>query len=185
MNLSKEQIKKIGLCAVFACIALYGYFSVLLGPLSLREDNAKKAMVKLEPQLKDAKTQLNRTRAIEEGDVNAPAARELLEVMNRSIPAGASVAWFPQRLSEFFKRQGIEKATYRLTTETPDPNLAGFKASTWSLDLPEVGFASLAVAIAGLENQEGLAQIKTIQIEAEPVNAEFQRARLILTTLVK
>lgn len=183
--MNKDQISKIFLGAILACLALYGYFGLLLGPLSTRESGAQSQIKKLEPQIKDAKSQINRTRAVESGDANAAAAHEIFEVMKASIPEGASVAWFPQRLSEFFKRQGIQKVTYRLSGEAQDSDISGFKNSSWEIDIPEVAFFPAAVAIAGLENQEGLLQITNLQIGTIPANPEVQRVKLTLSTIVK
>ena len=185
MKINKEQLQKIFLISLLAIGGLYCYFDMLLGPLARQEEAALKRIEELQPKIMEAKKQLNRTHSIEEGDQNVGRARQIMEVIKASIPEGASVAWFPSRLSDFFSRQGIKKPLYRLNSETPDADLPGYKDSFWSIEIPKIQFAALAIAIAGLENQEGLLQIRNLQIEATPIDVQFQRAQLTISTLVK
>ncbi|MEI6349575.1 MAG: hypothetical protein WCP06_00545 [Verrucomicrobiota bacterium] len=185
MKTNKEQIQKFFLIALLAFGGLYCYFDLLINPLEKRETAALKRMEELEPKIKEAKRQLNRTRAVEESDVNAVRARQILDVMKASIPAGASVAWLPPKLSEFFARQGVKRPLFRLNSETSDPDMPGYKASFWGIEIPKIEFAALAIAIAGLENQEGLLQIRNLQIDAVPLDVQFQRAQVTISTVVK
>jgi hypothetical protein len=186
MKLNKDNLQKIFLVVVLALAGVYFYFSEILGPLSVREAAAKDAISALEPKMKDAKTQINRTRSIEAGDSNAATAKEIFSVMKASIPDGPPVAWYQPRLSDFFKRQGIPKATCRWTSDAAEPDLPGYKNCFWTIDLPRIEFAALAATLARLENQEGLLQITNLQIEAMPMpDVQYQHAQLSVSTLVK
>ena len=165
----------------------YYYFSELLGPLSAHEAAIEKEIPTLENQLKEARIQINRTRSIEAADANAVSARECFAVMKSTIPEGSPLAWLPQRFSDYFKRQGIAKATFRFNAEAAEPDLPGYKNSVWTIDLPRVEFLPLGIAVAGLENQEGLLQITNVQVmTAGPASADpTQHAQLTVSTVVK
>ena len=185
MKFSKEQIQKAILAAVFVIGGLCYYALEMVGPLAKREAAAIKEIAALEPKIRDAKSKIARTNSIEAGDPNADAARKAYEVMRVKIPSGQPVAWFPTRLSEFFKKQGISKQNFRCNPEPAEPNFPGYKASSWNIEFPSVGFAPLGVALAGLENQEGLMQITHLQIDATAKDAENHHAQIVISTLVK
>ena len=186
MKLNKETVEKIGLGCILLFGGLYYYFNELLGPLSAHEAAILKELPALEGQIRDAKIQVNRTRSVESADPNAVAARECFDVMKVTIPDGSPLAWLPQRFSDFFKRQGIAKATFRLNAETPASDIPGYKNSFWAIDIPKVEYVPLAIAIAGLENQEGLLQITNLQILTTPLAGDqFQHAQLTTSTVVK
>jgi len=158
----------------------------MLGPLDAQETAALKQIPALEKQLADARIQINRTHAIESGDANAASARACFEVLKATIPEGSSLAWLPQRLSDLFKRQGVAKATFRFSPETPEPSVPGYKNSFWTIDIPEIDFVPLGTVIAALENQEGMLQIANIQIGTQSaLNEQQQHVQLFISTVVK
>lgn len=185
MKINKDLIQKALLGTMLGVGCLYYYFAELLGPLSTREVKATKEMANLEPQIQKAKTNINRSNAIESGDSNAAAARKAYEVMQAKIPTGDPIAWFPTKLTEFFRRQGIPKQSYRCNPETMEQIFPGYKVSSWVVELPSVDFASLGNSMAELENQEGLIQIENIQIDAAGKEPESHHAQLVISTLVK
>ncbi len=185
MNLTKEQLQKAALGVVLVLVALYAYFSMLLGPLGAREKRAQKAMDALAPKMKEANTQITRTRSIEAEDPFGAAAGIAREAMATRIPDGAAIVWLPQRLSEFFHSQGIKKITSKAEAEQDDLSLPGYRLSTWQVNIAEVEFVPFAAAIAAMENQEGLAQITSLRIETNAANVQFQNASLKFSTLVK
>ncbi len=181
MKLDKEQGKKVILSAILLCALLYCYFNLLLGPLAANEVRAEKTMKELRPQIAAAKLQIKQTQAIE---ARAPVASETLEQIKGMIPDGAPVAWFPPRMAEFFKRQGIDKTATRQTGEQAAPDLAGFKKLTWTIDLPKVEFVPLAIAIAGLENEEPLLEVTGVSI-GTGADPQYQHGSISVTTIVR
>src|SRR5438067_2323786 len=147
MKLGKEEIQKIVLGAILFAGLIYCYFAMLLGPLSTGQVKAQKAIATLEPQITDAKKQLHKPEAVKK---QAPAANAVIEQLKAGIPEGAPVAWFPPRMADFFKRQGIDKTLTRLTNEFPEKDLPGFRRLVWMIDVPKVEFAPLGIALAGL-----------------------------------
>src|SRR5258708_34015826 len=91
------------------------------------------------------------------------------------IPEGSPVAWFPTRMADFFKKLGIDKASTRMTGETGEKELPGFRRISWGVDLPKVDFVIFAQAIAALENDEPLLAITAMQVEASRTWAEWER----------
>ena len=184
MKFTKDQIQKASLTGIVSIGLLYYYCFQMMGPLSIREGSAINEIAILEPKIRDAKLKINRVKAIEGGDLNADLARRVYGVMQAKIPNGQPVAWLPTRLTEMFKKYGIVKPTFR---SLPDPAEAGFldfKTSIWMIDFPGMEFTRLGLALAGLENQEGLMQINNLQISntKEPGS---DHAQLTISTLVK
>ena len=181
MKFDKEESKKVILAALVLAAVLYCYFNMMLGPLSAREAGAEKAMEDLKPQLAAGRLQMAQTAAVE---AKAPAANETLDQIKAMIPDGAPVAWFPPRMVQFFKRQGIDKTSTRLNGEQADPNLPGFRKLLWTIDLPRVEFVPLAIAIEGLENEEPLLEITAVNIGTGD-DPQYQHGSLTVSTIVK
>jgi hypothetical protein len=181
-NLSKPEMEKLGLGAALFAVLLYAYFFMMLGPLNDKEKKARAAIGEMQPKIDEAKAQIEKTQALE---AKAPSAQKSLEQIKALIPEGAPVAWFPPRMQDFFKNQGIDKAATRLSNETTDKDLPGFRKITWSIDLPKVGFLALGRAVAELENKEPLLEITNLQIEAVKEDPELSHAVITVATIVK
>jgi hypothetical protein len=182
MKLGKDEIQKIFLAALLLGGVIYCYFTMLLGPLNRQEATANARIAELGPRLEEARKQIKRTQQLEQ---QAPESLAVLDSINSLIPEGAPIAWFPPKMAEFFKRQGVEKAAARLTNEEAEKDLAGYRRLIWTVDLPKVEFISLAIAIAGLENEEPLLEISNIQIESIPADVQFQHAMLSIGNVTK
>lgn len=182
MKFGKEEIQKIVLSGILLIGLLYCYFSMLLGPLTTSETKAEKAIKELEPQIAEAQKQIKKTEAVKK---QVPAANEVLDQLKATIPEGAPVAWFPPRMTEFFKQQGVDKSLTRLTNEFTEKDLPGFRRLVWSVDLPKVEFAALGIALAKLENEEPLLNVTNVSIEAVKEDPQYQHAILSVATLVK
>jgi len=181
MKLDSEQIKKIFAALLVLAFILYAYFAFLLGPLQKSQQDATAGIASLEPQIADAKKQIARTAGLEK---EAPQATAFLTDIKNSIPDGAPIAWFPPKMTEFFRSQGIEKCTTHLVSDGAD-SMPGFRRMVWSIDLPKVEFIPLGVAISHLENNEPLLNILNVTIDATREDAQYQHATLVLATLVK
>jgi hypothetical protein len=181
MKLEPEQIKKIALSVLLLIALLYGYFTYLLGPLQQSEKNATNGIATVIPQISDAKTQIAKTAELE---AKAPEATAFLTSLKNTIPDGAPIAWFPPKMTDFFRAHGIEKCTTRLVSEGGDA-MPGFRKLVWAIDVPKVEFVPLGMAISCLENDEPLLTILNVSIDATREDAQYQHATLILTTLVK
>ena len=182
MKLGKEQIQKIFLGLLLLIGLLYVYFALLLAPVSKNIASANASAASLEPQINDAKKQISKTAALEK---EAPAAIQTLDQLKSAIPEGAPVAWFPPRMAEFFKRQGIDKTVTRLTNELPEKDLPGFRRLVWAIDVPKVEFTPLGIALAGLENEEPLLQVTNVAIDTSKEDVQYQHATLTVATIVK
>lgn len=181
MKLGKDEIQKIALSSLLLIGLLYCYFALLLGPLSKREAQVKEDIKALTPQIDTAKKQIAHTASLEKEE---PANNVVLDQIKGLIPDGAPVAWFPPRIADFFKRQGIEKCSARLTNELPLKDVPGFRKLVWSIDVPKVGFIPLAIALSGLENEDPLLEISNLQVEANSTNPELQHVVLTANTIV-
>ena len=182
MKLSTEEIKKIGLSVLVLIVFFYCYKNMMLDQQTRREELAVKVIEDLEPKIKAAQEQIRRTADVEK---QAPADNETLEQINALIPSGDPITWFPPRMTEFFKRQGIEKCTVQAAGNSSDANLPGFRKSSWSIEIPKTEFTQLAIAVAGLENEEPLLEITNLHIEASTESFQFQHAILTVNTIIK
>lgn len=185
MKFNKDQVQKAVLLGMIGAGFIYYYCSEMLGPLSLRATRAASESADLEKKIGDAKPKIAHIAAVEAGDANAAAARQAYAAMQVGIPSGEPIAWFPTRLTEFFRKQGIPKQNFRCNPDPALPQFPGFKPSCWTIELPGVDFTTLGKALAALENQEGLIQITALQIEASPKEPDRHHAQLTVTTLVK
>lgn len=182
MKFTKEEIQKIILMALVLVGLLYVYFNVLIGGISENEGRKKKRMAALEPKIMEAKKQLRRTSQLE---TEAASVSESLDEVRGMIPEGAPVAWFPPKMAEYFKRQGVEKATTTLNSELPEAELEGFRRLSWTIGIPRVEFAKLGIAIAGLENEMPLLEVQRVQIGPIKEEPKYQSATLTVVTIVK
>ena len=181
MKLGKEEIQKIFLGVLLFIVLIYGYFEMLLGPLKKDRTRSEARITELNKKLSEAKGQIRR---VQELEAAVPAAEEGVQAVKAMIPQGAPVAWFPPRVAEQFNREGLDKAATRTTGETADKDLPGFRRMTWSIDLAKVEFIPFAQALADFENNEPLAEITSMQIEAGNEDVELQRAALNVRTTV-
>ncbi len=182
MKLGKEEIQKIALGVLLLFGVVYSYFDLLLGPLSKRQDAIKQSISALGPEIANAKAQIEKTRKME---ATAEAAVLISKQVDEMIPEGSPVAWFPTRMADFFKKQGIEKTQTRMNGELPDKELPGFRKLIWGVDLPRVEFVTFAQSLAALENEEPLIEVSSLQIDASREDVETLRALFTLTNLVK
>ena len=182
MKLSKDQIQKIALGGMLFCGVIYSYCEFLLGPLSAGREQAQKETAALVPKIAAARTQITKTKSIE---ARAPASQQVLEQVKAMIPEGAPIAWVPTKLTELFKREGVEKATARMAGELAEKELAGFGKFSWTVEVPRVEFNHFAAALSALENGEPLMEVQTLEIEAGRDDAQFQRVSLTLQNIVR
>ena len=178
----KEEIQKLVLGSLMLVGLVYVYFNMLLGPLKQRQAGVRQNIVDLDPQIAAAHAQVKKTAAIEEA---APKAQETLAQVSAMIPDGSPVAWFPTRLGDFFKKQGVDRAATRMSTELADKSLPGYRRISWSVDLPRVDFIPFAAALAQLENEEPLVEIATMMIDTTREEVDSQHILMTVNNLVK
>lgn len=185
MNLTKEQLQRGFLGLIMVLLAIYAYATMLLGPLSSQEAAAQTQMRTLEPKIKQAKIQLNRTRSIKEGDAHAGKAESIRKVIEEKIPQEAAIVWLPQQVLDLFRMHEITNATASPQGSLPDEDLPGFVASRWSVDISSVRYHDFAEALADLENHFGLAQIQSVSIRAQSNNVEQQSINITFSTVTR
>lgn len=181
-KLGKEEIQKIVLGLLLGVGVVFGYFQWLLFPLQARHKATEKSVAALDPAISKAKAQIARDANVQ---AEAPLAKATLAQIDRMIPEGAPVAWFPPRMAEFFKNHGIDRATTRLNGDAAHPNLPGYRRISWAIDLPKVDFASFGSAIADLENGELLLWVENLTIESIREEPESQHVILTVMNIVK
>ena len=182
MKLGKEEIQKLVLGGLLFVGVVYSYFNLLLFPLKKHQDATRKSTVALGPEIQNAQAQIKQTQDLER---TVPEKTIVLRQVDAMIPEGSPVAWFPTMVGDFFRRQGIEKATTKINTEMPEKELPGFRRLTWGIDLPRVAYGQFGGAICALENEEPLLEIRTLQIDASRDDAETQRSTITVNNLVK
>jgi len=182
MKFTKEEIQKIVLLAILLLAFLYVYFDVMIGGITANETKKNGVIADLTPKIAEARKQIKRTQDIEG---QAATVNETLDEVKGMIPEGAPIAWFPPKISEYFKRQGIEKVTTVLNGELGDAELEGFRKLTWTIMVPKVAFNKLGIALAGLENEVPLLEVIRVEIQANREDALKQTVQLSVVTIVK
>jgi Tfp pilus assembly protein PilO len=182
MQLTKEQIQKliIGLMAFSAVV--YGYFAFLLGPLLEERTAAQNETAALDPKIKAARSQMAKTKALED---KSPEATALLDSVKAMIPTGSPIAWVPTKVAEILKKEGIDRVSTRMVNELPEKELTGFSRMAWAVEAPGVDFLAFATAVARLENDEPLMEVHAFEIEAGREKPQEQRASLALHNIIR
>ncbi len=180
MKLNKDQIQKIGLSAMMLVGVVYAYSEFLLGPLQQERAVATASLAALDPQVTAAKKQIARTKGLE---AKEPATNLLIQQVGDMIPEGAPVAWFPPRLTDFFKRNGIEKVAARMNNESTEKDLPGFRRINWSLDIPSAEFVKFIAALSSLENEEPLFEVQALEVDTSRDSTQFQHITVNINSL--
>lgn len=182
MKLGKEEIQKLVLGILLLIGLIYSYFDMLLFPQMKRQEAVAKNIATLSPEISKAREQIKRVQELEK---SAPEKTRVVPQVEALIPDGAPVAWFPPRVGELFKKQGIEKVTAKMNAETNEKDLPGFRRISWTIDFPKVDFLGYARALSTLENEEPLVVVTTLAIEPSVEDVETQRALITVNNLVK
>jgi len=182
MKFGKEEIQKIVLGGLVGVGVIYSYFDLLLGPLKTRHANTLKSIAALQPEISRAKGLIAKGNTIRD---QAPQAEATIAQIDAMIPEGAPVAWFPTRMTEFFKTHGIDKVSTRMTGEAPHPSLSGYRRITWNIEIPKVECLRFGAALAALENTEPLISVETCNIDTQREEPDVQRVSITLSNIVK
>ena len=103
MNLpkvSKDQIKKLVLCAMGFVFLLYVYFHFFLWPLQKIRDNTQAQIDDRQNKIAGSKTEMAKAANLESQAKDATARFAALKAFS---PEGAPIAWFPPRMKTFFQ----------------------------------------------------------------------------------
>ncbi len=181
---SKDQIQKMFLSGLLMIGLIYCYFTFLIDPLGKTDKANTASIAGLEDQLGKAKSQIKRSKAMQE---QAKTAEEMLAQVNDMVPEGAPIAWFPPRIHAFFDRHNLKGATVRPGSAegAPDAALHNLRSADWAIDVPQAGVSPLGIALAGLENEEKLLEITRLQITPLADSPEKQHVSMNVTTLLK
>jgi hypothetical protein len=181
LNLTKDQIQKLGLSSIGFVVLLYVYFNFFLGPLNKSRDTMLATIADLQTKVAGSKSEMSKAINLEK---QASAATTRFAALKALSPEGAPIAWFPPRMKVFFANQQIDKTTARLENSAPykDAALSGWLRYTWQLDLPQTDFSTLGVALAALENSEPLLAITHLNLHAGADDPQFQQVSLTATT---
>lgn len=182
MKLGKEEIQKLILGGLLLLGVVYSYFDILLIPLQKRQAVLRKSIEAIEPEMRTAQAQIIRTQSLKQ---SAPEKTTVISQVNGMIPDGSPIAWFPPKMADLFKRQGIEKVQSKFTGESSEKDLPGYRRLAWGVDLQKVDFSQFGAALCALENQEPLLEITSLQIESAREDVEAQRATLTVQNIVK
>src|SRR5258708_39620935 len=117
MKVGREEIQKLVLGGLLLLGVVYSYFDLLLFPLKKHQESTQKSTVALGPEIQAAQAQIKKVQELERA---VPEKTVVLRQVDAMIPEGSPVAWFPTKVGDFFRRQGIEKATTKINSEMPE-----------------------------------------------------------------
>ena len=183
LNLSKDQIQKLGLSTMGFIVLVYVYFSFFLGPLNKSHDTMQATITDLQNKVAGSKNEMAKATNLEK---QASAATTRYAALTNASPEGAPIAWFPPRMKIFFSNLQIDKTTARLENSVPykEADLSGWMRYNWTIDLPQTDFATLGKAVAELENNEPLLSINRINIHTTVEDPQFQQVTLTVSTAI-
>lgn len=182
MKFTKEEIQKIVLLALMLVAFLYVYFDMMIGGITANENKKRAVIGDLAPKIAEARKQIKRTKDLED---QAGSVNETLEEIKAMFPEGAPIAWFPPKVAEYFKKQGIDKVTTDPSGEFGEADLEGFRRLTWTIKLPKVAYNKLGIAVAGLENEMPLLEITRVSIEQSKEDPLQQSGVIEVSTIMK
>jgi hypothetical protein len=182
MKLSKDQKQKLMLGGMMVIGVIYGFIEFLISPAQNARAAALKNIGTIQPKIDAAKAQIAKTNGLE---AKLPETSKFNAQVAAMIPEGSPVAWFPPRVADYFKQQGIDKVSARANSDTVEKELTGYKRYNWGVEIPRAEFIALGTALAEMENGEPLLEIQAIDIEANRDDAQAQRANLTINTLVR
>ncbi len=182
-KLSKDQLQKIVLSGMGFIVLIYVYLNFFLAPLAKTRATVEKSIEDLQGKLASSKTNISKATRLE---TEASAATTRYALFEKLSPEGAPIAWFPPHLKAFFAQKEIDKASARLanTSSYPEAELANWNRYSWTVELPQVDYASLGKAIAELENSEPLLYVSHVTIRPVNENPEFQQVTLMANTAI-
>jgi hypothetical protein len=180
--MSKEQKQKIVLGALFAIGLVYVYLEFGLGPLKRKQEFAQQEIAALEPKIRDAQKKIKARDSLK---AQVPQAEIYLNQINKMIPDGAPVAWFPTLVADYFKARGNERVTTRMLNDVLDPAVEGYRRINWSVEIPKADALEFGSILSDFENQQPLVECTSVLIEFIKEEPQYQKITLTLTNLVK
>jgi hypothetical protein len=182
VKLNKNQQQKIILGVMLLGGVIYTANQFLLSPLAVERAKLSEEITANEPKLREMRGQIARTKGFEE---KAPQSANLMAQVDSMIPNGAPIAWFPPKVSDFFKANGVDKAVAKFGTESVEKELNGYRRLTWSIDIPDADFLRFAHALSKLENAEPLFEFAGFEIKANREQPDSQRILLSVQNIIK
>ncbi len=180
INWTKENIQRLALAALFFVIVVYVFFEFLVRPAQRAISGAEQQLTDVDKELRVARGEISSARSLREELETASAG---LDDLFANLPPGNPIAWYPPRVENFFKRQGIARC---LATVTPEDlaELPGLRVYRCTIDFPEVNFLKFGQALEAFERSDKIFQVTNVRIAGIPTNPEFQQIKLDLRVIL-
>ena len=182
MKLNKDQKQKIILGVMLMAGITYITDDFLLSPLATERVTLAKEMEANEPNVRRMRGEIAKARDL---GLKSPEAKKTISQIDSMIPDGSPIAWCPPRVVEVFKGHGVERVTARMSNESLEKDLTGYRRLVWSIDVPQVDFATFAYILADFENSEPLFEFTGFELQAQGEHPDMQRATLTVQNIIK
>jgi len=182
LKLTKEEKKKIAIGVTLFIVFVVSYFMLLVDPAKAAKIKADDDLKALLPKIEAAKKQIDKVKNME---VEAPEIKLILNQVDSMIPSGPPDTWFPPKLQEILKSCGIENPIVTKSTESTVNELKDYKQLSWDMEIPQITFFDLCVALQTIENQETLFEITYIKIESNDLNPERLNLHFGINNLIR
>ena len=182
MKLNKDQKQKIILGVMLMGGILYVTDEFLLTPLATERAALAKEMSADEPNVRRMRGEIARGRDL---GLKSPEAKKTIAQIDSMIPDGSPIAWCPPKIADTFKALGVERVAARMSNESPEKDLNGYRRLVWSIEIPQVDFATFTYALAHFENKEPLFEFTGFEIQAQGDRVDLQRMTLTVQNIIK
>lgn len=160
---TKEERQRLILGGVLIVGALYCYFGLLISPMAMGTARAERAIQDRQQQIASIGAEL-RTLREEVAKLDHPildaAAKELLETVPKSHLVST-----PSILSRLLDQHTLPKRRTRASMLTPFEGREDLRCARWEVKVWEAGALQVGQAIAAMENEFRLGQMKEVSIE--------------------
>lgn len=167
---------------MLAVALIYAYFEFGLGPLNRKREAAQREITALGPKIADADKKIKARDALK---AKVPSAEAFLAAVDKMIPEGAPVAWFPTLVGDYFKAKDGERVSTRLLNETNDAAVEGYHRIQWTIEIPKTDLIEFGGALANFENQQPLVDCPSLIVEFDKDEPQFQRISLNVTNSIR
>lgn len=184
MQLSKDQIQKIFICAMFVIGIYYVCFSMLIGP-------AKKTMAKMakdsEKISKDISTAEGKIKAVSLAEATQKQSEQYIAKIEEFMPNELPRTYYPPEILKAFSDAGVTISQPLVSSVPVSFSKVGnaFTRYGWIFSINGITYHDFGRLQAKIENERPLWQFYEIEMTANANSEEKHNVKMVMGTLNK